>query len=92
MVLSAALLAASHVVSYFTNFLGRGEYLRVTPQGQMLSVYGRVVVLHVTIVAGAGLVGAFGTPSAFMGGLWGVAFGSVGEDRGASTKGGAAAT
>ena len=30
----------------------------------MISVYGRVVVLHVTIVAGAGLVGAFGTPFA----------------------------
>jgi hypothetical protein len=64
LLLSAMLLAASHVVSYFTNFIGRDEYLRVTPQGQMLSVYGRVVVLHVTIVAGAGLVGAFGTPFA----------------------------
>lgn len=64
LVLSAALLAASHVVSYFTNFLGRGEYLRVTPQAQMFSVYGRVVVLHITIIAGASLVGAFGTPFA----------------------------
>lgn len=62
--LSFALLAASHVVSFFTNYLGRGEYLRVTPQGQMMSVYGRVVVLHVTIIAGAFVVGIFGTPFA----------------------------
>jgi len=61
LLLSLVLLAASHVVSFFTNYLGRGEYLRVTPQGQMMSVYGRVVVLHVTIIAGALVVGLFGT-------------------------------
>ena len=64
LILSFALLAASHVVSFFTNYLGRGEYLRVTAQGQMMSVYGRVVVLHVTIIAGAFVVGLFGTPFA----------------------------
>ena len=62
--LSAALLAASHVVSYFTNYLGRGEYRRATPAGQMMSVYGRVVVLHVTIIGGAFVIAAFGTPIA----------------------------
>lgn len=64
LLLSFTLLAASHVVSFFTNFLGRGEYRRVTPQGQMMSVYGRVAVLHVTIIAGAFVVGVFGTPFA----------------------------
>jgi Family of unknown function (DUF6498) len=64
LLLSALLLAASHTVSYFTNYLGRGEYLRVTPTGQMMSVYGRVVALHVTVVAGAALIGAFGAPIA----------------------------
>ena len=61
---SALLLAASHTVSFFTNYLGRGEYLRATPTGQMMSVYGRVVALHVTVVAGAALIGAFGAPIA----------------------------
>lgn len=64
LLLGAILLTASHVVSYFTNYIGRGEYLRATPAGQMLSVYGRVVVLHVTIIAGAGVIAVFGTPLA----------------------------
>ncbi len=64
LLLSAALLAASHGVSFFTNYLGRGEYLRATPTGQMMSVYGRVVALHVTVVAGALVIGAFGAPIA----------------------------
>lgn len=62
--LSAAALTASHVVSFFVNFLGRREYLLVTAQQQMLSVYGRVIVLHVTILGGAFLAGFFGTPFA----------------------------
>jgi hypothetical protein len=64
LLLSAALLTASHVGSFFVNYLGRGEYRRVTPQGQMMSVYGRVAVLHITIVAGAFVIGLFGTPFA----------------------------
>jgi Family of unknown function (DUF6498) len=64
LLLSIALLAASHTVSFFTNYLGRGEYLRATPTGQMMSVYGRVIALHVTIVAGAFVIGAFGAPIA----------------------------
>jgi Family of unknown function (DUF6498) len=57
-------LTVSHVVSFYVNFLGRGEYLRVTPTEQMFSVYGRVVVLHVTIIAGATVIALFGTPVA----------------------------
>lgn len=64
LLLGGVLLTASHVVSYHTNFIGRGEYLRVSPQVQMLSVYGRVVVLHVTIIGGAVVIGMFGTPLA----------------------------
>jgi hypothetical protein len=64
LLLATVLLAASHTVSFFTNYLGRGEYRRVTPAAQMVSVYGRVVVLHVTIVAGAFVIGLFGTPLA----------------------------
>lgn len=64
LVTAAAGLAASHVISFFSNWIGRREYLGVTPQAQMLSVYGRVVVLHVTILGGAALVGLLGTPVA----------------------------
>ena len=64
LLLSTLLLAASHTVSFFTNYLGRGEYLRATPTRQMMSVYGRVVALHVTVVAGAIVIGLFGSPIA----------------------------
>jgi len=62
--LSALGLALSHGVSFFVNYLGRGEYLHVSPEQQMMSVYGRVFVLHITVLAGAFLVGFFGTPFA----------------------------
>ena len=62
--LSAVGLAASHGMSFFVNYLGRGEYRHVSPEQQMMSVYGRVFVLHITILAGAFLVGFFGTPFA----------------------------
>ncbi|MGQ0607108.1 MAG: DUF6498-containing protein [Chloroflexota bacterium] len=62
--LSAAALTVSHGTSFFVNFLGRREYLRVAPEQQMFSVYGRVIVLHGTILGGAFLVGFFGTPLA----------------------------
>jgi len=63
-VFATVALVASHVVSFFVNYIGRREYLAVSPQGQMMSVYGRVFVLHITIIAGAFLVGFFGSPLA----------------------------
>jgi hypothetical protein len=62
--LSALGLAVSHGISFFVNYLGRGEYLHVSPEQQMMSVYGRVFVLHITILGGAFMVGFFGTPFA----------------------------
>lgn len=59
-------LAASHFVSYRTNYIGRGEYLRVAPSEQMMSVYGRVMVLHLTIIFGGVAISALGTPAAAM--------------------------
>jgi hypothetical protein len=46
------LLAISHGVSYRLNFIGRGEYLRVSPTRQAMAPYGRLVILHVTIIIG----------------------------------------
>jgi hypothetical protein len=60
--LGAAGLAISHVASFFLNYIGRREYLAISPGQQMFSVYGRVVALHLTIVLGATLIALLGTP------------------------------
>ncbi|TVR07939.1 MAG: hypothetical protein EA385_11305 [Salinarimonadaceae bacterium] len=57
-----AALALSHVASYAVNFIGRGEYLRLTAQDLMTQPYGRVVALHLTIIFGAFVVAALGEP------------------------------
>jgi hypothetical protein len=55
LVLAFAVIAlfVSHGLSYWFNFIGGGEYKRVSPAGQMFKPYGRLVVLHVTIIIGA---------------------------------------
>jgi hypothetical protein len=55
-------LAISHIISFFVNYLGRGEYLTITPAAQMFRVYGRVVVLHATVLVGAVGAGVLGAP------------------------------
>ena len=55
-------LFLSHGASFFLNYLGRGEYLTASPSGQMGSVYGRVVVLHLTIIFGSMVVAFLGAP------------------------------
>jgi hypothetical protein len=65
--IGAIALAISHGISFVVNFLGRREYLVVSPAAQMFSVYGRVFVLHATILGGAFLVGRLGTPLAALG-------------------------
>ena len=51
--LTALALTLSHGVSYFVNFIGRGEYRSVTVEAQSNAPYGRMLVLHVTIVVGS---------------------------------------
>jgi hypothetical protein len=55
-------LAISHVASYFLNFVGRGEYRRVSPAAQTMAPYGRLLVLHMTIILGALFSGFAGSP------------------------------
>ena len=55
-------LAISHGVSFAVNFLGRREYLHVTPARQMVAPYGRLVILHLTILFGAFVSMAIGSP------------------------------
>jgi hypothetical protein len=55
-------LFISHGASFFLNYLGRGEYLTASAGGQMAGAYGRVVVLHLTIIFGAFVVAFLGAP------------------------------
>jgi hypothetical protein len=59
-----ACLFISHGLSYRLNFIGRGEYLRTTAAGQMFAPYGRLVVLHITIIIGAIVISMTGAPAA----------------------------
>ena len=58
--LSLALLAASHLYSFVTNYLIGGEYRRTSAGQLMMRPYGRIIALHVTIIIGGFLAMAFG--------------------------------
>ena len=60
--LGAAGMVLSHGISFATNYVGGGEYRTVSPGEQLFEPYGRVFVLHLTIIFGAFLVSAFGAP------------------------------
>jgi hypothetical protein len=62
LVLAALVLFASHGASFLVNYLGRGEYLRASPDTQMLQPYARMFVLHITIVLGGVFVISQGQP------------------------------
>ena len=60
--LIVALLFASHGLSFLFNYRGRKEYLNTTPMKQMFQPYGRLVILHITIILGAFMVIGLGQP------------------------------
>jgi len=55
-------LAASHLFSFFWNYLGQGEYRQASPQMLMQAPYSRIVALHVTILFGGLLIQLFHSP------------------------------
>jgi Family of unknown function (DUF6498) len=56
-------LAISHFISFFYNYIGKGEYKKANLNELMGQPYGRVVVLHLTIIIGGFLVAALGSPA-----------------------------
>jgi hypothetical protein len=54
-------LAASHLWSFFVNYLGRGEYRRTAIPILMFQPYGRIVILHVAILIGGFIAMALGS-------------------------------
>lgn len=49
-------ISLSHLFSYVVNFLGKGEYKRTGLATLMKRPYGRIVVMHLTIIVGAAFV------------------------------------
>lgn len=47
-------LFASHGISYWSNFIQKGEYITASPDRQMFSPYKRVLVMHFTVMLGGG--------------------------------------
>ncbi|MDJ0760486.1 MAG: DUF6498-containing protein [Woeseiaceae bacterium] len=49
-------IAGSHLFSFFKNYLGGGENKRMSAAMLMTRPYGRIIVLHITIIIGGFLV------------------------------------
>jgi hypothetical protein len=59
-------LFLSHGFSFFSNYLGQGEYREAEPQQLMLAPYGRIVVLHVLIIFGGIVLMVLESPAIFI--------------------------
>jgi hypothetical protein len=57
-----AALAASHLFSFFWNYLGQREYQKARPEALMHAPYSRVVMLQVTLIFGGVLIQMFNSP------------------------------
>lgn len=55
-------LGVSHGVSFWSNYIGRREYLTLSPSQVMAQPYSRLVILHLTILLGAFVSIFLGTP------------------------------
>ncbi|MEM7502594.1 MAG: DUF6498-containing protein [Pseudomonadota bacterium] len=60
--LAAAAILLSHLFSYLVNFIGKGEYRRVALPQLMRQPYGRIVVMHITVIVGAALIDWLDSP------------------------------
>jgi hypothetical protein len=55
-------LLASHLFSFFWNYLYRGEFRRASLPELMMKPYARVIILHLTILFGGFAAMALGSP------------------------------
>jgi hypothetical protein len=60
--LGVAAIFVSHLVSYWTNFIGSGEYKRTDLRQLMKRPYGRIIALHIAVIAGGFVVTLLGNP------------------------------
>jgi len=60
--LFALALLASHLFSFFVNYIGKGEYRRTVVPVLMFAPYSRIIVLHIAILAGGFAIAALGSP------------------------------
>ncbi len=58
--LAIGAIAVSHILSFFINYIGQGEYRRTNASVLMARPYGRIILLHVTVIAGAFLMQMLG--------------------------------
>jgi hypothetical protein len=58
---AAAALAASHLCSFFLNYLGNGEYRRTVVPMLMMQPYGNIIVLGIAVFLGALIATALGS-------------------------------
>lgn len=54
---SLLVLVVSHGVSYFSNFLGKAEFLRTSPAHHMLQLGDRLIAMHLFLVFGFPILG-----------------------------------
>lgn len=64
LIFAVAALFLSHGYSFVRNYLGRGEYRRYTLTKLMGLPYGRVVLLHITLILGGFLIILLESPTA----------------------------
>jgi hypothetical protein len=60
--IAVALIAVSHLYSYYVNFLGKGEFRRTGLGTLMNRPYGRIVTMHLAIIFGGFFVVWLGNP------------------------------
>lgn len=60
--ISIAAIAASHLFSFFANFVANEEYRRTNANDLMKRPYGRILVMHVAVIIGAALIQWLGSP------------------------------
>lgn len=64
--IAVAAIFISHLYSYFVNFIGRGEYQQTSAAQLMHRPYGRIIIMHLTILLGAGLIVYLDSPIAML--------------------------